>query len=96
MNHILIIGAGRSTTSLINYLLELSDKLDLHITLADMDVELAKSKINGHGRGEAIEMNVSDEISRVRQISKADLVISMLPAHMHVPVATDCIALGKP
>lgn len=26
---------------------------------------------------------------------RADLVISMLPAHMHIPVAIDCIALGK-
>ena len=39
--------------------------------------------------------DVNDEISRVGAISKADIVVSMLPAHMHIPVATDCIALGK-
>lgn len=95
MKQILIIGAGRSTTSLVDYLLNLSESMDMQITLADMDVNLAKSKINGHHRGRAIRLDVTDEISRIGEISKSDLVVSMLPAHMHVPVAADCIALGK-
>jgi saccharopine dehydrogenase-like NADP-dependent oxidoreductase len=93
--HIFIIGAGRSTISLINYLLERADALDWHITVGDQSEALAQEKVAGHPRAKAIAFDVNDSIARVSAISKADLVISMLPAHMHIPVATDCIALGK-
>jgi saccharopine dehydrogenase-like NADP-dependent oxidoreductase len=32
-----------------------------------------------------------DNEQRAAAISKADIVISMLPAHMHIAVARDCI-----
>ena len=95
MKKILVIGAGHSTQSLIDYLLSHSESLDWEITVSDIDLELAQSKINGHPRARALKMDISDEILRVRLISQHDIVISMLPAHMHMPVATDCVALGK-
>lgn len=95
MQNILVIGAGRSTTSLIDYLLRHSDKYDWQITVADMNEELIRSKIGDHPRAKALTMDINDEISRVRSISQSDIVISMLPAHMHYPVAVDCIGLGK-
>ena len=95
MLNILVIGAGRSTASLIQYLMQKAATADWYITVADQNLELAKSKVKQMPRGEAIALDVKDEISRIRAISKADIVISMLPAHMHVPVAVDCIALGK-
>lgn len=93
--HIFIIGAGRSTISLINYLLERAAALDWYITVGDQSETLAKEKVAGHPRAQAIAFDVNDEISRISAINKADLVVSMLPANMHVPVAIDCIALGK-
>jgi saccharopine dehydrogenase-like NADP-dependent oxidoreductase len=95
MKSILIIGAGRSTTSLINYLLAHAEEENWHLTIADLDVELINKKVKGNPRAEAVAFDVNAEIDRVRMISKADIVVSMLPAHMHVPVAKDCIALGK-
>ncbi len=95
MKNILIIGAGRSTTSLINYLIANAEVYDWHITVADADLDLVNRKVKGHARATGILLDVNDAISRVNAVSKADLVVSMLPAHMHVPVATDCIALGK-
>lgn len=95
MQNILIIGAGRSTYSLVEYLKRHAQPQDWQITIGDMDLELAKKRCGQHERCRPIKMDVKDEINRVSAISKADLVISMLPAHMHVPVATDCIALGK-
>jgi len=44
MRHILIIGAGRSASSLIKYLLDKSDSEDLHLTIADLSLELAQNK----------------------------------------------------
>ena len=41
------------------------------------------------------QLNVTDEEYRDREVKKADLVISMLPAGLHPVVAADCLALGK-
>jgi len=95
MKKILIIGAGRSTYSLIEYLKKHAVQEDWHLTIGDLDLELAQRRATDNQRCSAITLNVKDEINRGSAISNADLVISMLPAHMHVPVATDCIALGK-
>lgn len=95
MQNILVIGAGRSTYSLINYLLFNANEEDWKITVADISKDLALSRTAGHKRGEAIKFDVNDDIQRVREISKADIVVSMLPASMHLSVAKDCIALGK-
>ncbi|GCD77838.1 saccharopine dehydrogenase [Thermaurantimonas aggregans] len=95
MKKILIIGAGRSTLSLINYMLQLAEARDWMLVVADKDLHLVTEKIAGNPRARALKMDVTDEISRVRAIAEADLVISMLPADMHVPVAIDCVALRK-
>ncbi|PTM05319.1 MAG: saccharopine dehydrogenase [Bacteroidetes bacterium] len=95
MQSILLIGAGRSTYSLVEYLKKHASSEDWRVTIADQSYELAQEKAGDHPRMEAMQFDVNDEISRVAAISKADLVISMLPAHMHISVASDCIALGK-
>lgn len=95
MQKILLIGAGRSTYSFIEYIKSYSEANDWYLCIADQDLKLAQEKAGNHPRIEAISIDVRDEISRVNAISKADIVVSMLPAHMHIPVATDCIALGK-
>lgn len=95
MRNILIIGAGRSASSLIRYLLEKSETENLHLTIADLSLELAQRKTAGHERATAMAMDISDAAQRREAISAADVVISMLPAHMHIGVATDCLELGK-
>ncbi len=90
-----MIGAGRSASSLIKYLLDNAVDQNWHLTVGDLSLELAREKISGAANAEAIQFDINDEIQRVREIGKADIVISMLPASMHVPVARDCIALGK-
>ena len=95
MRNILIIGAGRSASSLIRYLLEKSEKENLHITIGDLSRELAERKTNGHGNATAIGLDIFNEAQRREEISKADIVISMLPAHLHIEVAKDCILFKK-
>lgn len=95
MRKILVIGAGRSAVSCIKYLLDNAEKEDWGVMVADYNVALARQSINGHPRGEAIQLDVNNTIERLRLINRSDIVISMLPAHMHVPVAMDCVALGK-
>lgn len=95
MRHILIIGAGRSASSLIEYLLNKSESENLHITIGDLSQELAQRKTKGHPRAKAIAFDILNEQQRNTEISKADIVISMLPAYMHLEVAKDCIAYKK-
>jgi len=95
MRNLFIIGAGRSATSLIDYLLEKSDTENLHITIGDLSAELAKQKTKGHHNARAIAFDIFNEAQRHEEIKKADIVISMLPAHLHYEVAKDCITYRK-
>src|SRR5690606_40506873 len=95
MRNILIIGAGRSASSLIRYLLEKSSSEDLHITIGDLSEELAMKKTGGHPNATAISLDINNQEQRRIEIQKADLVISMLPAYMHIEVAKDCILYRK-
>lgn len=93
MKTILILGAGLSSSSLIRYLLEKSVENNWQLRIVDQDMELVKTKINGHPNGTALSFNALDSDERRPEIEKADLVISMLPARFHIGVAEDCIAL---
>ncbi len=95
MKEILIIGAGRSTHSLVSYLQHHAEKKGWKITIADQSLEWAEKRAGEHPLTSAISLDVTDDMKRTHAIAMADLVISMLPAHMHVPVAKDCIALQK-
>ncbi len=92
---ILIIGAGRSSTELIDYLLKQATIFKWSVTVADFNVELAKSKVNNHPQGHAVWLDVKKHNDRQDLIKKADIVVSMLPAFMHLPVAEDCIRFKK-
>jgi saccharopine dehydrogenase-like NADP-dependent oxidoreductase len=95
MKNILVIGAGRSTVSLIGYLLENAAANNWQVTVADMSLDLAKSKTVGYPQAKAIHLDSDNEVQRLEEIRKADFVISMLPAFMHFPVIIDCMVAGK-
>ncbi|WP_299107888.1 saccharopine dehydrogenase C-terminal domain-containing protein [uncultured Tenacibaculum sp.] len=95
MRKILIIGAGRSSSSLIKYLLDKSSNENLHITIGDVSVENAQAKINNHPNATAVQLDVFNEEQRVEAIQNADIVISMLPARFHIEVAKDCVTYDK-
>ncbi|MCB9361168.1 MAG: saccharopine dehydrogenase NADP-binding domain-containing protein [Flavobacteriales bacterium] len=95
MKKILIIGAGRSTSSLIQYLLFNAEQEGWFITIADQSKELAMKSAKDHERAKAIAFDVNNAEERERLIDESDLVISMLPAHMHISVAKDCVKYKK-
>jgi saccharopine dehydrogenase-like NADP-dependent oxidoreductase len=95
MTKILIIGAGRSATALIEYLLKHSTQFGWQITVGDMDLNLAQEKIANYTQATAIQLNIADAETRQKLIKENDLIISMLPAFMHGNVAKDCVAFGK-
>jgi saccharopine dehydrogenase-like NADP-dependent oxidoreductase len=95
MQKILIIGAGRSSSSLIKYLLENASDNNWFITVSDMSLELAQQKIQGFKNATAIAFDINNVEQRTKEISNADIVVSMLPAFMHIEVAKDCIKFKK-
>jgi saccharopine dehydrogenase (NADP+, L-glutamate forming) len=95
MRSILLFGAGKSATMLIDYLLNNAQNGNWKLTIADANLDLAKSKIAESPNGIPVCINVESESERREFIQKADLVISMLPPHLHILVAKDCITFGK-
>lgn len=90
-----MIGAGRSASSLIKYLLDKSTSENLTITIADLSLELAEKKTQNHPNARAIAFDIFNEEQRHTEIEKAEIVVSMLPAHLHLEVAKDCIRFKK-
>lgn len=95
MKNILLIGAGRSASTLIQYLLDNSSKENWKITVGDLSAELARQKTGNHPNAHAIAFDINNDEQRVQEISKVHLVISMLPATMHLPVAKECLRQKK-
>ena len=95
MRNILIIGAGRSATSLIQYLLDKSDAEELFITIGDLNIQHAQKFTDGHPNARGILLDVFNEKQRKESVENSDLVISMLPARYHIEVAKDCLEFGK-
>ena len=95
MKKILVIGSGRSAVTLIKYLLYNSVENNWQVTVADFSIELAEIAVGNHNNGKAIFFNVTDEKQRESEIENADIVISMLPASLHIMVAKDCVRLAK-
>lgn len=95
MRNILILGAGKSSIALIDYLVEKSAEEDWQITVADISAEHARQKTKGRENTRAITFDFYNEANRQQLITESDIVISMLPAIMHIPVAEDCLTLKK-
>lgn len=95
MRNVLIIGAGRSASSLIRYLLSKSNEEQLHVTVADLSLSLAEAKTQQHPNATPLALNIFDSDERRNAIENASIVISMLPAHLHIEIAKDCIEFKK-
>jgi saccharopine dehydrogenase-like NADP-dependent oxidoreductase len=94
MKKILVIGSGRSSTSLIKYLLDNSDLEKWTVTVVDFNLKLAESKVGNHQNGFSYQLDANDDVKRKEYIQSSDVVISMLPAHMHFKVLKDSVDYG--
>jgi len=95
MKKLLIVGAGKSTTYLIEYLLQKSQSENLCITVGDLSIDFANRLIRGYSNAKAVFFDCLNPQDRHQHISEADLVISMLPARFHFEIAKDCLRLKK-
>jgi len=96
MKTILLFGAGKSATVLIDYLVENAIPENWKLAVVDADLETARAKIGNSARATAVSFDISKDLSeRARYIKEADIVISLLPPSLHIEVARDCVRLGK-
>ncbi len=95
MKNILVIGAGRSATALINYVLKNAAEKGWFVTVADADPDLAAKKVNNHPNGRATWLDVMKPNDRREVIERNDVIVSLLPAHLHFRIAKDCIKYKK-
>lgn len=95
MKNILLFGAGKSSTCLIDYLIRQAPKNKWILTLADNDPMLIRSKIGKSYYAKAEVLDVKQSEMRKELIQQADLVISLLPPSLHMLVARDCLLFKK-
>src|SRR5258708_1166566 len=95
MKKILLFGAGKSATVLIEYLLENAEKEGWQLIVVDANLDLVKTKIGNSPTGFALSFDISNGEERKKYINDADIVISLLPPALHYIVAKDCVELKK-
>lgn len=95
LRKILVLGTGKSTPYLIDYLLHKARVESLHLTIGTIDLQTVPQRIKEHPACDLIGLDIHNDTARNEAIKNADIVISMLPAHFHFEVATDCIVHKK-
>ncbi len=95
MKTILVFGAGKSATVLIDYLKNTCAEKNWKLIVADSNLQQAQAKVGDHLHAEAVEVNVTDADERKMLIESADIVISLLPPFLHIHVVKDCVAIGR-
>ncbi|MDP9229481.1 MAG: saccharopine dehydrogenase NADP-binding domain-containing protein, partial [Bacteroidota bacterium] len=95
MKQVLLFGAGKSATILIDYLLQNAITENWHLTIVDADLQLAESKINASPYARALSFDINQTGERKKTVQSADIVISLLPPQLHFLVAEDCIEFEK-
>jgi saccharopine dehydrogenase-like NADP-dependent oxidoreductase len=95
MKHILLFGAGKSATVLIDYLKNLATVNNYEVTVADGNLQTVQAKVGDHAFVKAKHTDVENEFERQSLVEAADVVISLLPPSLHYLVALDCLRFGK-
>ncbi|WP_028982006.1 saccharopine dehydrogenase family protein [Sporocytophaga myxococcoides] len=96
MKKILVLGAGRSSSALIAYLLKVSATNGWKLTVADADEKLINGKLKNHPSGISLIFDINNEEQRKKEIGSHHLVISLLPPHLHILAARECLNMSVP
>ena len=95
MKNILLFGAGKSASVLIEYLTDNAAENEWHLTVVDADKDLIEQKTKSHPSSTAVFADITDEETRRTLIIDSDLVISMMPPFLHILIAKDCVQYAK-
>ena len=91
MKQILVLGAGRMASTLIDYLVDKGQQEQWQVRVADISETLAMEKVRGYANATAVGFDVTDASQLSKEVADASLVISLLPVSFHVSVAKVCL-----
>ena len=92
ISRLLLLGAGRSATSLIHYLLRHAPLENWYLTVADANPAHLAPVLAAHTQyARVVPFSADDAAGLDALVGEADLVISMLPALLHPLVARTCL-----
>jgi saccharopine dehydrogenase-like NADP-dependent oxidoreductase len=92
---IVLIGAGKSATVLIDYLIAEAETNNWKFIIADADRAQILLKTDNSPFAEVLQLDVTNEEQRSALIRRAHVVISMMPPALHFLVAKDCVEYRK-
>ena len=92
MRNIVIFGAGKSSVFLIK---QLQVNSDSKLTLVALNFSGLPKDILEHKNTDLVLLDVSDTLRVGKLIKVQDLVISMLPANLHIQIAELCLQYTK-
>ncbi|WP_046242709.1 saccharopine dehydrogenase family protein [Hymenobacter terrenus] len=93
---LLLLGAGRSASSLLQYLLRHAPTEKWFLTVADVSPAHLAPVLAAHSEyARAVPFSTDDEALLEEMVEQADIVISMLPAPLHPLVARACVRHGR-
>ncbi len=92
--HILVFGAGKSATVLIDFLKKTITQNNWLLTVADSNLATVLAKLDGHPGTTGLQINIEDQEARKSFIKTACIVISMMPPSLHYLIAEDCLEFG--
>jgi saccharopine dehydrogenase-like NADP-dependent oxidoreductase len=95
MKSIVLFGAGKSATCLIDYLTRICAEKNWILTIADSNLESLSGKLIPSPAVRPVRVNVENSEERKTLIETADLVISLLPPSLHIFIAKDCVVHFK-
>ena len=93
--HILLLGAGLSSSVLIEYLLDQCQQHDWGLTIADKEKDRVGVAVQNNPRVKVASLDIRNEGAVYEAIKSSDLVISMVPAFFHDLVAKICLDCGR-
>jgi len=92
---VLILGAGRSATFLINTLAKGSLQYGWELSVAERSEELLYKKIENYPHVKGIILDITKTQESKSIIQKQGIVVSLLPPALHFQIALICLELGK-
>lgn len=95
MKTIVLFGAGKSSSVLIDYLKTVSSQHNWQVFVADASLSAATQKTGNHPSVMPVGIDVYDDEQRSLLIKNADVIISLLPPSLHILVAKDCLHYNK-
>ena len=73
------------------YFLEKSITEDLLLVIGDLNPKAISPTIAAHPRCKITALNILEDEPRKKAVQEADIVVSMLPARLHIKVAMDLL-----